>query len=122
MSNLTNGHWPDKHNDNNRARVVIACLLTAGGFFSAIAPILVISRAWALDDGTVRYVVTVGGTVLVIALLLAAVYVSSALRRESAARPGTSCRCHSGKPPRRRRRRDRETGPATPSRSRQRRS
>ncbi|MEU7901703.1 hypothetical protein [Actinoplanes sp. NPDC049118] len=100
MNNLTNGHGPDKHDDNDRARVVIACLLTAGGFFSAAAPILVISGAWALDDGTVRYVITMGGAVLVIALLLAAVYVSAPLRREPA---HPSCGCDGGEPPRRRR-------------------
>jgi len=103
MSNLTNGHGPDKHTDGDRARVVIACLLTAGGFLSSSAPILVISGAWALDGGTVRYVITMGGAVLVIALLLAAVYVAS---------PGSS----------RRRREDSRTGPAARSRSRQRRS
>jgi hypothetical protein len=121
LNKLSNGHEPGKHEDNNRARVVIACLLTAAGFFSAVGPILVISGEWALDNGTVRYVVTVGGTVLVIALLLAAVYVQQPPRRDSAACPGTSSRCQSGKPPHRRRRRHLEAGRAPRLRSPQRR-
>jgi hypothetical protein len=123
MTKLASGPGPHKPNDDDRARVVLAGLLAAGGFFSAIAPVLVLSKTWSLDDRTVRHVVTMGGAVLVVALLLAAFYVAPGRRREPPGRQQitTSCQCGGRQPARaRRRQRDRETGPATRSRTRRR--
>lgn len=123
MTKLASGPGPHKP-DDDRARVVIAGLLTAGGFFGGVAPILVISGTWSLNDGTVRYVVTMGSTVLVLALLPVGCYVVPSRRREPPGprRLGISCQCRDSRATRAQRRlRDRATGPVTRSRTRRRR-
>ena len=104
MKTVASGPGPDKSPDDGRVRVVITALPTAGGFLSAAAPVLMICGPGSLNDGTVRYVVTTGGAVLVVALLVAVCFLAPPRWPAPIGGPAL-CRCRTGRTSRRRQRR-----------------
>lgn len=61
-------------NDHDGSRVVITGLVTSGGYFAAVGLLLESPGASHLMDSTIRYIATVGGCVLFVALFVAATY------------------------------------------------
>ena len=65
----------EANGDAHRAGVVKAGLLTAGGFGTTLATILMVSGQWQIADGTTQFAIASAAAIVAVALCTVAVYV-----------------------------------------------